>query len=125
MMPASSNLTTSFMLGFSRHCVSREGQAPSFRWIRCIQIEGSLPFKYAIVHPITSLCSFNTSNKLSSLSFRRSEAMMTGIVLSNPRKAYLSLSGSGFNSSFGGDSREGTRGVLDVRGRGSFATLHG
>jgi hypothetical protein len=51
--------------------------------------------------------------------------MMTGRVSLAPRKAYLSLSGRGFNSSFGGDLREGIGGVLDVRGKGSFGSLHG
>jgi hypothetical protein len=69
-MPASSNLitsfiTTSFMLGFSRHCASKEDQAPSPRGIWCIQMEGSIPFKFATVHPIASLCSFNTFNGIS------------------------------------------------------------
>jgi hypothetical protein len=73
-----------------------------------------MPFKSATVHPIASLCFFNIANKLSSWSFCRSEAMMTRKVSLEPRKAYLSLFGSGFNSSFGGDSREGTRGVLKL-----------
>ena len=129
-MPTSSNLTTSFittsfMLGFSQHCASREGRTPSSRWIWCIQIEGLIPFKSTIVHPIAYLCSFNTSNRLFSWSFSRSKAMMIGMVLLDPGKAYLSLSSNGFNSSFGGDSREGTGGVLDVRGKGSFGTIHG
>jgi hypothetical protein len=51
--------------------------------------------------------------------------MMTGRVLLDPRKAYFNFSGSGFNLSFGGDSREGTGGVLDVKGKGSFGTFHG
>jgi hypothetical protein len=51
--------------------------------------------------------------------------MITGKVSLDLRKAYLSLSSSGFNSSFGGDSREGTGGVLEVRGRRSFGTLYG
>jgi hypothetical protein len=38
--------------------------------------------------------------------------MMNGKVSLDPRKAYFSLFGSGFNSSFGGDLREGTGGVL-------------
>jgi hypothetical protein len=88
-------------------------------------MEGSIPFKFAIVHPIASLCSFNTSNRLSSWSFCRYEVMMTGRVLLDPRKAYSSLSGSGFDSSFDGDSRDETGGVLDVRGKGSFGALHG
>jgi hypothetical protein len=50
---------------------------------------------------------------------------MTGRVSLAPRKAYFNLSGRGFNSSFGGDSREGTGGVLDVNGKGSFGSLHG
>jgi hypothetical protein len=122
MMPASSNLTisfitTSFMLGFSRRCASREGLAPSSRWIWCIQMDGSIPFRSTTVHPIASLCFFNTSNRLSSWSFYRFEAMMTGRVSLAPRKACLSLSSRGFNSSFSGDSREGTGGVLDVKGK--------
>jgi hypothetical protein len=130
MMPASSNLTTSFIttsfiLGFSRCCASREGLAPSSRWIRCIQMDGSIPFSSTTVHPIAYLCSFNTSNILSSWSFCRFEAMMAGRVSLAPRKAYLSLSGRGFNSIFSRDSREGTKGVLDVRGKGSFGSLHG
>jgi hypothetical protein len=130
MMPASSSLTTSFittsfMLGFSQRYASRDGLTPSSRWIRCIQMDGSIPFRSAIVHPIAYLCSFNTSNRLSSWSFCRSEAMMTGRVSLTSRKAYLSLSSKGFNSSFGGDSREGTGGVLDVKGKGSFGSLHG
>jgi hypothetical protein len=129
-VPVSSNLTTSFittsfMLGFSQRCASREGLAPSSRWIWCIQMDGSIPFRSATVHPIASLCSFSTSNRLSSWSFYRSEAMMTGRVSLIPRKAYLSLSGRGFNSSFNRDLREGTGGVLDVRGKGSFGSLHG
>jgi hypothetical protein len=40
--------------------------------------------------------------------------MITGRISLVLKKAYLSLSGRGFNSSFGGDSREGTAGVLDV-----------
>jgi hypothetical protein len=130
MMPALSNLTTSFittffMLGFSLHSASREGQAPSFRWIQCIQMDGSIPFRSATVHPIAFLCSFNTSNRLSSWSFCRSEAIMTRRALLEPRKAYLSLFGRGFNLSFGGDFREGMGGVLDVKGNGSFGIFHG
>jgi hypothetical protein len=86
---------------------------------------GSIPFKSAIVHPIASLCSFYSSNRLSSWSFCRSKVMMTGRVSLAPRKAYFSLSGKGFNSSFGGDSREGMGGVLDVRGKDSFGIFQG
>jgi hypothetical protein len=122
MMPASSNLTTSFittsfMLGFSRRCASRKGLAPSSRWIGCIQMDGSIPFRSATVHPIAYLCSFNTSNRLSSWSFCKSEVMMTGKVSLAPRKAYLSLSSKGFNSSFVGNLREGTRECLMSRVR--------
>jgi hypothetical protein len=85
----------------------------------------SIPFKSVVVHLITSLRPFNTSNIMSSWFFCRFEVMITGKVSLDLRKAYLSLSGSGFNSSFGGDSREGTGGVLEVRGRRSFGTLYG
>ena len=130
MILASSNLTTSFittslMLVFSQCCASHKGQAPFSKWIQCIQIKGSIPFKSAIVLPIASLHFFNTSNKLSSWSFCRSTTKMISRMSLDTRKAYLSLSSSGFNSSFGGDSTEETGGVLDVKGRGSFNTLHG
>jgi hypothetical protein len=90
MMPTSSSLTTSFittsfMLGFSRRCASREGLAPFSRWIRCIHMDGSIPFRSAIVHIMASLCSFSTSNRLSSWSFCKSDAIMTGRVFLAPR----------------------------------------
>jgi hypothetical protein len=129
MMLATSNLTNSFItisfiLGFSWCCDSREGRAPSSKRIRCIQIDRSIPFKSAIVHTIAFLCFFNTSNKLSSWSFCRSEAMMTGRVSLDMRKAYLSLFGSGFNSLWWRLKGRNERSAQS-QGRGSFGTLHG
>jgi hypothetical protein len=51
--------------------------------------------------------------------------MMTGRVLLEPKKAYLSFVGSGFSSSFGEAMREGTGGMPDVRCKDSFGTLQG
>jgi len=51
--------------------------------------------------------------------------MMTWRVSLVPKKAYLSVAGSYFNSSFGGEIREGTGGMPDVLGKGSFGNLQG
>jgi hypothetical protein len=51
--------------------------------------------------------------------------MMTWRVSLVPKKAYLSVAGSYFNSSFGGEIREGTGGMPDVVGKGFFGIFQG
>ena len=51
--------------------------------------------------------------------------MMTGKVSWGPKNAYLSVAGSGFNSSVGGVTKDGVAGSLDRGGSDSNRAFYG
>ena len=86
-------------------------QCPSSSKIRCMHIEGRIPFKSASDHPSACLCSRRTLNNFSSSSAVKDVEIVTGSVDYTPRYAYFKWLGRGFCSILGGCSTDGT-GVL-------------
>ena len=69
-----------------------------------MQSTAFIPFMSAIVYPNALLCFFKTSNNLFFCSSFRDDEMITGRVLSSPKKSYSKVLGNGLSLSFGGDS---------------------
>ncbi|KAJ0918234.1 hypothetical protein HanRHA438_Chr05g0215421 [Helianthus annuus] len=70
-------------------------------------IDGLIPLRLAIVHPIAPLFSFKTSNKARSCAISKLEAIMTGRVSLSPRKAYFKRPSKSLSSNLGGSSNDG------------------
>ena len=122
MMPASkslimSPLTTSFILGFKCLWGCLHGLDSSNTLMRCIQMEGSIPLRSSSDHPIALGYFLKVATMIFSCSYVSNDEMMTGNVLSVPRKIYFKLSRRGFSSSAGACSKEVGRGVVRRGGR--------
>ncbi|KAJ0770565.1 hypothetical protein HanPI659440_Chr07g0259091 [Helianthus annuus] len=93
--------------------------------ILCMTIDGLIPLRSAIVHPIALLFSFKTSNNACSWANSKLEAIMTGKVSLSPKNTYFKWLGKSLSSNFGGSSSGGLVPESISTGRPSNWWVHG